>query len=164
MSVDRYLAVAHPIRSMSLRTVANATRAILILWAIIIVFCVPTVITHSSFDDGMCHFISEEYNYALYQTVFFLFSYILPIVIIIILYILMLKRLWFSGIPGRNVSSESVKSKKKVTRMVVVVVIIFACCWCPIQIVLILKSFDAYKMTTFGIAFQITANVLGKFA
>ncbi|XP_075587813.1 allatostatin-A receptor isoform X2 [Dermatophagoides farinae] len=167
MSLDRYLAVAHPIRSISLRTVKNANRAILILWIFILLFCIPTFITHNvSYDnssDGVysvCNFLTEEYSYALYQVIFCLFSYVIPILLILILYILMLKRLWFSGIPGRNMSSESVRSKKKVTRMVVIVVIIFACCWCPIQIILVLRSFNVYELSTTKVIIQITGQVL----
>lgn len=169
MSLDRYLAVAHPIRSISLRTVANANRAIMIMWAFIIIFCIPTIITHNVIYENderlysLCQFLKDDYNFALYQVTFCLFSYVIPIFIIIILYILMLKRLWFGVIPGRNVSSESVRSKKKVTRMVVIVVIIFACCWCPIHIILILKSFNLYNITPTSIAIQITGNTLGKF-
>jgi hypothetical protein len=43
---------------------------------------------------------------------------------------------------------------------VVVVVLVFAGCWCPIQIVLLLKSFNAYTMTPFRLLIQITAHVL----
>lgn len=167
MSLDRYLAVAHPIRSLSLRTVQNANRAIMVLWAIIIMVCVPTVITHNvSYGDNygvsVCAFQREVYSPTIYQVTFFLLSYIIPIFIIIILYILMLKRLWFGVIPGRNMSSESVRSKKKVTRMVVIVVIIFAVCWCPIQIVLVLKSFNLYSFTPTKIIIQIAGHILGK--
>ena len=168
MSMDRYLAVAHPIRSISLRTVPNANRAILIMWAFIIVFCIPTIITHNvtyqietEFYYSACHYFDEN-NKALYQATFCLFSYIIPILIIIVLYILMLKRLWFGVIPGRNMSSESVRSKKKVTRMVVIVVIIFACCWCPIQLILVLKSFNLYRITPVNVSIQIAGHILGK--
>lgn len=167
MSLDRYLAVAHPIRSISLRTVKNANRAILVLWVFILIFCIPTIITHNvSYDNyySVCTFLNEEYNFALYQVIFCLFSYIIPIFLIIILYILMLNRLWFTTIPGRNMSSESLRSKKKVTRMVVIVVIIFACCWCPIQIILVLKSFNIYQMSSLKVIIQITGHVLGKWS
>lgn len=72
----------------------------------------------------------------------------------------MLKRLWFGVAPGGRVSAESVKSKKRVTRMVVVVVVIFACCWCPIQIVLVLKSVSAYELNPTNIVIQITSHIL----
>lgn len=59
-------------------------------------------------------------------------------------------------------SAESVRSKKRVTRMVVVVVAVFAFCWFPIQTVLVLKSFSAYKIDTFKLIVQIGSHILGE--
>ena len=167
MSLDRYLAVAHPIQSMSIRTERNAYLAIFLTWITIIMACIPALISHKIIvfdgsDDPVCLFADQEYNQSLYQVCFFLSSYVIPISIILILYILMLKRLWFGAVPGGHMSAESVRSKKRVTRMVVVVVIIFACCWCPIQIVLVLKSFGLYELSVTRLVIQITAHILGK--
>ena len=166
MSLDRYLAVAHPIQSMSIRTEKNAYLAIFLTWITIILACIPALISHKVIafegsDDSVCLFSIEEYNQSLYQICFFLSSYVIPISIILILYVLMLKRLWFGAVPGGHMSAESVRSKKRVTRMVVVVVIIFACCWCPIQVVLVLKSFGRYEIDTKRLIIQIAAHILG---
>ena len=55
--------------------------------------------------------------------------------------------------------------QKRVTRLVVVVVLVFAGCWCPIQIVLLLKTYNAYTISmdsigSFRLVIQITAHVL----
>ena len=164
MSLDRYLAVAHPITSMSLRTVKNAHRAILVMWAVIIVFCIQTSVTHDvnyiNENASTCTFKTEEFSYILYQSSFFLFSFIIPIFVIIILYLLMLKRLWVGGnggFVGRNA-----RSKKKVTRMVSLVTLIFTCCWITLQVVLLLKSIELYPYTPLSVSIQIIGHVLGK--
>lgn len=170
MSLDRYLAVAHPIQSMSIRTERNAYYAIFIMWMTIFVACIPALITHGVFVDSfasspysVCIFLGQ-YNQSIFQVCFFLSSYVIPITIILILYMLMLKRLWFGAVPGGHMSVESVRSKRRVTRLVVVVVIIFAFCWCPIQIVLVLKSFDKYDVfNTTKLIIQITSHILGEF-
>lgn len=170
MSLDRYLAVAHPIQSMSIRTERNAYYAIFIMWMTIFVACIPALITHGVFVDSfasspysVCIFLSQ-YNQSIFQVCFFLSSYVIPITIILILYMLMLKRLWFGAVPGGHMSVESVRSKRRVTRLVVVVVIIFAFCWCPIQIVLVLKSFDKYDVfNTTKLIIQITSHIFGEF-
>ncbi|XP_054160509.1 allatostatin-A receptor-like isoform X2 [Oppia nitens] len=161
MSLDRYLAVAHPIQSMSIRTERNAYLAIFFTWITIIIACIPALISHRLIGDKytVCLF-AEEYNQSLYQICFFLSSYVIPIAIILILYVLMLKRLWFGAVPGGHMSAESVRSKKRVTRMIVVVVIIFAVCWCPIQVVLVLKSFDRYTLNRKNLVIQIAAHIL----
>ncbi|CAL1273166.1 unnamed protein product [Larinioides sclopetarius] len=168
MSLDRFLAVVHPITSMSIRTVQNACIAIGIMWAVIVLACIPALQSHGliyytyqSIEYSVCMFLSSEgYNYAAYQVCFFLSSYIIPLSLIFILYVLMLKRLWFGVAPGGRVSAESLKSKKRVTRMVVIVVVIFAVCWCPIQIVLVLKSVNSYGITPIRIVIQISAHIL----
>jgi allatostatin receptor len=165
MSLDRYLAVAHPIQSMSIRTERNAYLAIFFTWITIFLACIPALISHGviMFEDyPVCLFIVSDYNQSLYQICFFLSSYVIPISIILVLYVLMLKRLWFGNVPGGHMSAESVRSKKRVTRMVVVVVIIFACCWCPIQVVLVLKSFGEYNVfDTKNLIIQIASHILG---
>lgn len=46
MSLDRFLAVVHPIASMSVRTVQNAVIAIAIMWALIVLACIPALLSH----------------------------------------------------------------------------------------------------------------------
>lgn len=46
------------------------------------------------------------------------------------------------------------------TRLVVVVVLVFAVSWLPIQLVLLLKSLDAYQMNVIGLVIQITGHVM----
>lgn len=168
MSFDRFLAVVHPIPSMSIRTVRNALLAIAILWAVIVLACIPALESHglvsytiNGVEYSMCIFLSGEgYNYAAFQICFLLSSYIVPLSLIFVLYMLMLKRLWFGVAPGGRMSAESLKSKKRVTRMVVIVVVIFAVCWCPIQIVLVLKSVYAYPIDPLRVVVQITSHIL----
>lgn len=168
MSFDRFLAVVHPIASMSIRTVRNAFVAIGILWAVILLACIPALLSHGQvsyniygIQYSVCVFLSnEDYNYAAFQICFFMSSYIIPLALIFVLYMLMLKRLWFGVAPGGRISAESLKSKKRVTRMVVIVVVIFAVCWCPIQIVLVLKSVNSYPIGTFRIVVQIASHIL----
>ena len=72
----------------------------------------------------------------------------------------MLMRLWRGVAPGGRVSAESRRGKKRVTRMVCIVVVIFAVCWCPIQLVLVLKSLSLFEITHFTVMIQITSHVL----
>ncbi|XP_023233878.1 allatostatin-A receptor-like [Centruroides sculpturatus] len=168
MSLDRFLAVVHPITSMSIRTEKNAYIAIGLLWCLILLSCIPVSQSHGELPFvienvhySTCGFLSEEgYNLAAFHICFFLSSYVVPLALIFCLYMLMLKRLWFGNSPGGHVSAESLRSKKRVTRMVVVVVVIFAVCWCPIQIVLLLKSINAYEITPFRLMVQITSHTL----
>jgi allatostatin receptor len=46
MSVDRFLAVVYPVASISIRTENNTYLAIGIVWAIILISCVPALGAH----------------------------------------------------------------------------------------------------------------------
>ncbi|XP_058455654.1 allatostatin-A receptor isoform X3 [Malaya genurostris] len=142
MSLDRFLAVVHPITSMSVRTEKNAVIAIAIAWLIIITTAIPVAVSHGvlhypskGIDYTACLFLhTEGYNLVAFHVSFFLSSYVIPLSLISMLYVGMLIRLW-KGAPGGRVSAESRRGKKRVTRMVVIVVLAFAACWFPIQVV-----------------------------
>ncbi len=81
MSLDRFLAVVHPIASMYVRTEKNALTAIVIIWAIILILAVPVLNRHgevyyeySSGPHSVCVFLDQEringpdgYNLSVYQ-------------------------------------------------------------------------------------------------
>lgn len=110
-------AVVHPVASISIRTQKNASTAIILTWITILLTCSPALIAHGEqiYDFHGTHYsqcqFKEEYNKQLYHSIFFLSSYIVPITIVFVLYLLMLNRLWFGAVPGGRMSSESVRSK-----------------------------------------------------
>ncbi|GLH06464.1 G-protein coupled receptor moody [Gryllus bimaculatus] len=112
----------------------------------------------SRYTVNVSQVTKDEKNRA--RVSFFLTSYLVPLVLICGLYLGMLLRLWHGVAPGGHVSAESRRGKKRVTRMVVVVVVIFAVCWCPIQVILVLKTLDQYEITNTTVMLQIASHVL----
>ncbi|XP_053211742.1 allatostatin-A receptor-like [Panonychus citri] len=161
MSLDRFMAVVHPIASLSIRTEANAYRAITFLWIAIILLCLPTLVVHQVHraseqeNDHVCHVNSIDNK--IFAPSVFLSSYAIPLTLAFILYVCMLKRLWHNDIR----TGRSVRNKRKVTRMVVVVVVIFAICWGPIHIVLTLRSQGLFEPDSkFKLVSLIVSQVL----
>uniref|UniRef100_A0A182P7S1 G-protein coupled receptors family 1 profile domain-containing protein n=1 Tax=Anopheles epiroticus TaxID=199890 RepID=A0A182P7S1_9DIPT len=107
-----------------------------------------------------CGFLEKDSpSWAAFHIAFFLSSYVVPLILISVLYMWMLSRLWRSSVGGR--SAESKKGKKRVTRLVVIVVAAFASLWFPIQVILVLKSVDVFVADThFKISLQIVSHVL----
>ncbi|XP_075159183.1 allatostatin A receptor 1 [Haematobia irritans] len=168
MSFDRFLAVVHPVTSMSLRTERNATLAIIMAWILIVTTAIPVALAHSvriynfnGHNYTACVFSSDKEVWSLlgFQLSFFLSSYVAPLTLICFLYMGMLARLWKSA-PGCKPSAESRKGKRRVTRMVVVVVLAFAICWLPIHVILVLKAFNLYGTSHATVIIQIIAHVL----
>ncbi|XP_028968737.1 allatostatin-A receptor-like [Galendromus occidentalis] len=149
MSIDRYLAVVHPITSMQLRVERNSLIACAALWVIILIICLPVAFIHGTNEvrnpsEVYCTFDMDNYDHNLYQVVFSLTSFFAPLTVIFVLYVLMLNRLWLRA----RSSAESVRSRRRVTRLVVVVVVTFAVCWAPIQVILFLKSMQMINVAS----------------
>ncbi|XP_066584146.1 allatostatin-A receptor [Prorops nasuta] len=166
MSFDRYLAVVHPVPSISWRTENHAILAICIAWAVILCISTPALVIHgeilqdvgsgnSSSNMTACH-ILQEYDWSLFQVSFFLLSYVLPLTLICVFYMCMLVSLW----RGARVSAESRRGRRRATRLVLVVVGVFAFCWCPIQLILVMKSLKMYPLSPWTITIQIVSHIL----
>lgn len=170
MSLDRYLAVVHPISSMSYRTQMNTVWILIGLWGVVLVGHSPLLVQY----DVISYIYYGEYRSAclnaqtvqggpaarLFYGCFFIFGYVLPLSLICVLYGFMLKRLLYGVVPGGSQRAESIRSKKRVTKLVVIVVVIFALCWLPIQIIFIIQNFGNFAKEIPAIAAQMVSNCL----
>uniref|UniRef100_A0A3Q2CTW6 Opiate receptor-like 1 n=1 Tax=Cyprinodon variegatus TaxID=28743 RepID=A0A3Q2CTW6_CYPVA len=119
MSMDRYVAVCHPVKALDMRTPHKAKVK-------------PSVECIVDIPEP------KEHWDPVFGTCVFLFSFLIPVAIISICYSLMVKRL-------RNVrilsgSKEKDRNLRRITRMVLVVVAAFVVCWTPIQIMVLAQS------------------------
>jgi allatostatin receptor len=171
MSLDRYLAVVHPITSMSIRTERNAYFLIFLSWVII---CLGNMFmfwqykyypySHDGEDRSMCvnfAILQSPTNGRIFYGIFFCFGYCIPLATVCVLYGLMLKRLLYGVVPGIKQSMDSIRSKKRISRMVIIVVVIFAICWLPVQVLMLVQHFGnqapSYTFVGIGIASRCIA-------
>lgn len=165
MSWDRFIAVVYPVSRV--RSERNTIYSIIILWIIVILTNVPVFhvhgtlgVTYNGKNFMYCTFKLDNDLLAwdTYHSIFFVTSYLIPLIFISILYCFMLLRLWKSNL---SQSTESKRGKKRITRLVLVIVAAFAILWFPIQIILLLKSMGMYKSDShLTIALQIVAHIL----
>ena len=73
--------------------------AIMFTWISIMIVCIPALIFHQEQPHeepdeklNQCKFNGNLFNHSLYQLIFFMLSFVLPITIIFALYLFMLKR------------------------------------------------------------------------
>ncbi|XP_077979625.1 galanin receptor 2b-like [Glandiceps talaboti] len=171
MSLDRFLAVVYPIRSMKIRSPTYALIAVLVIWVISIVIAMPYmvlfVVVVSSYNGEIyigCIDDWQDFSQrALYNTCIFVFGYLIPFLLITFVYLMMLKRLWGSVAPSNTVN-DNVKAKKKVTQMVIVVVIVFGLCWLPHHIITMWYHYDTrFPFNTFTYGLRLLAMFLSAF-
>ncbi|XP_017292496.1 somatostatin receptor type 5 [Kryptolebias marmoratus] len=135
MSVDRYLAVVHPIRSSWWRRPRVAKAISGTVWAGSFVVVLPVVVFADVLkDDGNCSIVWPE-PAEVWKTSFIVYTCIVgffcPLLVISLCYLLIIIKVRSVGKRTQATSSRRRKSERKITRMVVVVVAVFILCWLP---------------------------------
>ncbi|XP_046889042.1 somatostatin receptor type 2 [Hypomesus transpacificus] len=139
MSIDRYLAVVHPIRSTKWRKPRVAKVINLTVWGVSLLVNLPIMIfsglTTNKKQAHSCTIVWPEPQ-AAYYTAFmfytFFVGFFLPLTVICLCYLLIIVKVKSSGM--RVGSSKRKRSERKVTRMVSIVVAVFVFCWLPFYV------------------------------
>ncbi|XP_054616484.1 somatostatin receptor type 5-like [Dunckerocampus dactyliophorus] len=135
MSVDRYLAVNHPIRSAKWRRpqlakVVNGT-----VWALSFLVVLPVVVfANVQKAGGTCNIVWPQ-PANVWRAAFIIYTssvgFLCPLLIICLCYLLIVFKIRSSARKVHAASTKRRKSERKVTRMVVIVVAVFVFCWLP---------------------------------
>lgn len=143
IAVDRYFGVTRPLQASPILNHFWLVVAALWIWAVGSaagmqsmanlkfvgkqVYCV-TDYSHVEFTAG---------NIA--ALCLLLLNFIVPLVVMTVLYSIVCLRLWSRDPPGEEANQEerheeAMKTAKKVTRMMIIVVVLFVLCWFPFQV------------------------------
>ncbi|XP_032394331.1 somatostatin receptor type 5 isoform X3 [Etheostoma spectabile] len=133
MSIDRYLAVVHPIRSAKWRRPQAAKVFNGMVWVVSLLIVLPvTIYSRVQEDFNTCN-ITWPAPRELWSIVFILYTSILgffgPLVVICLCYLLIVIKVRSASM--RVGLTKRRKSERKVTRMVVIIVLVFVLCWLP---------------------------------
>ncbi|KAJ6659703.1 hypothetical protein lerEdw1_018416 [Lerista edwardsae] len=133
MSLDRYLAVVHPLQSTKWRHPQIAKLVSVALWAVSFVVVLPMIIfadVHEAFR--ICN-MSWPDPVPVWSAVFIVYTSVLgffgPLLVICLCYLLIVIKVKASGI--KVSSTRRRRSERKVTQMVVIIVVVFVFCWLP---------------------------------
>ncbi|XP_076594418.1 opioid receptor, delta 1b [Chaetodon auriga] len=145
MSVDRYIAVCHPVRALDFRTPAKAKLINVCIWILSSAIGVPvmimaiTKVTEKGNTACMLRFPKPEWYWdTVMKICVFIFAFVVPVLVITICYGLMILRL--KSVRLLSGSKEKDRNLRRITRMVLVVVAAFIICWTPIHIFIIIKT------------------------
>ncbi|NWV12282.1 SSR5 protein, partial [Ptilonorhynchus violaceus] len=166
MSADRYLAVAHPVRSAKWRRPRVAKAVSGAVWALAFVVVLPvTVFADVQEDFHTCNMNWPE-PVGVWAAAFIVYTSVLgffgPLLVICLCYLLIVVKVKSSGARAR--SARRRRSERKVTRMVVVIVLVFVLCWLPfytmniVNLVLILPADPALEGLYFFMVVLSYAN------
>ncbi|KAF7495164.1 Tachykinin-like peptides receptor 86C [Sarcoptes scabiei] len=144
-SKERYNAIVHPLKKRMSKNLAIVQ--ISMIWLASAVFALPALIFSKTINDPsiprtVCLMIWPD-GYPgkskldfIYNLLFLILTYLLPLITMAIAYTLMGKKLWGSKQIGENTSIQIglVQAKQKVVQMLIFVVVVFAVCWLPYHI------------------------------
>ncbi|XP_041848609.1 neuromedin-U receptor 1-like [Melanotaenia boesemani] len=159
LSVERYVAVMHPLKVKLMTTRAHVKRVIFMLWGLSMLCAVPNTSLHGIVvlppwfgrkfpRSAICHVVRPTWMYSLIILISMLAFFVLPMLIISILYFLIgleLHRERVITVVGtdRCFEPESVSKSHKqklskrtvqVTKMLCVLVVVFGLCWAPFHV------------------------------
>nr|XP_006118974.1 somatostatin receptor type 3 isoform X1 [Pelodiscus sinensis] len=143
MSVDRYLAVVHPGKSLKWRTARVAKAVSATVWVLSSVVVLPVVVfSHLPLGMSTCHIQWPE-PASVWRAGFIIYTATLgffgPLLVICLCYLLIVVKVRSSGRRVRALSSKRKRSERRVTRMVVTVVAVFVLCWLPFYVLNIIN-------------------------
>ncbi|XP_053571011.1 kappa-type opioid receptor isoform X1 [Bombina bombina] len=144
MSVDRYIAVCHPVKALDFRTPQKAKIINVCIWLLSSSVGISAIVLGGTkISDGATECALQfSSHYWYWDTVMkicvFIFAFIIPVFIITICYTLMILRL--KSVRLLSGSREKDRNLRRITRLVLVVVAVFIVCWTPIHIFVLVEA------------------------
>uniref|UniRef100_A0A8C0ZWV4 Galanin receptor type 3 n=1 Tax=Castor canadensis TaxID=51338 RepID=A0A8C0ZWV4_CASCN len=137
VSVDRYLAVRHPLRSRALRTPRNARAAVVLVWLLAALFSAPYLSYYGTVRYGaleLCVPAWEDARRRALDVATFAAGYLLPVAVVSLAYGRTLRFLWAAVGPA-GAAAAAAEARRRATgragRAMLAVAALYALCWGP---------------------------------
>lgn len=101
-----------------------------------------------------------------YTLVLFITLYVFPLLTMVVMYSIIVSKLWRRQIPGFRSSQDELRSRalrKKVVKMLITVITLFCACWLPLYVYQFIYFFALHKVPCFDttLSFYFTSLFLG---
>lgn len=167
ISLDRCVVIWFPLRRIFTSKVLKASLAA--SWIYSLAFSMPLIVMTTTRRDAAGSYHCREFNWPTprakinYTTAFTICSYIIPLVIISIAYILIAVKLWNRELPGHQTleyQKKAHETTKKAITMLVTVVAVFALCWLPLQAREFMLNYFPETISLFPIELEVFQSIL----
>ncbi|XP_078184933.1 neuromedin-U receptor 1 isoform X1 [Callithrix jacchus] len=190
LSVERYVAVVHPLKARSMVTRAHVRRVLGTVWGLAMLCSLPNTSLHGIQqlqlpcrgpvpDSTMCMLVRPRPLYSLVVQTTALLFFCLPMAIISVLYLLIGLRLWRERLlliqEAQGRGSKAARSRhtcrlqqrdrgrRQVTKMLFVLVVVFGICWAPFHADRVMWSLVSQWTEGLKLAFQYLHVISGVF-
>ncbi|XP_069125676.1 RYamide receptor-like [Argopecten irradians] len=159
MSVDRYMAIVHPLRPKL--TYNGVALTLLMVWLLAFAMPIPTALSaglhipdiSNASDSHACytkkvHCLenwSNESQRSVYSLLIMTLQYGIPLVVLALTYTRIGVIIWVRRTPGEAVRQRDERfasSKRKMVKMMIVVVLLYALCWLPLHTLQLYTDLD----------------------
>ena len=148
ISLDRSFAILFPMKTVMTKNVVRF--AIATVWLGALAFSLPVMVASKTKQFKGTDFLScvevwAPMSASTYSLVLIIGGYIIPLIIIAVVYSLAGVRLWNRQLPGHKnlVSNKKAQSSsRRATAMLITVVIVFALSWLPFQALEMLRQYN----------------------
>ncbi|XP_045076581.1 type-1 angiotensin II receptor-like, partial [Coregonus clupeaformis] len=152
LSVDRHLAIVHPVRSRQRRTGFYARITCVLVWLLALLLSVPTALTRdlihiTNYNISTCGVLHPEGSRHLLLTISLMKSilgFLVPFLIIISCYCLIGRAL----VRARSIQKTTRSRDDEVLRMLAAAVLAFFLCWVPHQVFHLMELLAQLKVVT----------------
>ncbi|XP_032946677.1 galanin receptor type 2 isoform X1 [Rhinolophus ferrumequinum] len=162
VSLDRYLAIRYPLHSREMRTPRNALAAIGLIWGLSLLFSGPYLSYYRQSrlaNLTVCHPAWSAARRRAMDLCTFVFSYLLPVLVLGLTYARTLHYLWRAVDPV-VAGSGARHAKRKVTRMIIIVAALFCLCWLPHHALILCVWFGRFPLTRATYALRILSHLV----
>ncbi|XP_054841168.1 kappa-type opioid receptor isoform X2 [Eublepharis macularius] len=166
MSVDRYIAVCHPVKALDFRTPLKAKVINICIWLLSSSVGISAIVlggtkVREGSTECSLQFPDDDYVWwdIFMKICVFVFAFIIPVLIIVVCYTLMILRL--KSVRLLSGSREKDRNLRRITRLVLVVVAVFIICWTPIHIFVLVEALGDVSHNTAAISSYYFCIALG---
>lgn len=160
LAVTRYLTVVHPSWAYRSRTKRWLHVSAVLLWAPAMALAAPQFAFRNVGTNGVTHCFAflGDISQVVYSTALFLFSFILPLLVIILMYAKLYGFLRSTRTLGRALHVQHYQ--KQVTQTTALLVVVFTVCWLPSYIVMFCRIGKSVNSTNTVRALALTARLM----
>ena len=162
IAVDRFYAVARPLRSSPISQ--HLKKIILFLWVWSVAFSTSFLLKENFKEIKGSYYCDLTDDWNEINIIPVSLNVFLPVCVIAALYTIVCLKLWSRKVPGEGANqnqeqAEALKIARKVTGMMIVVVLLYVLCWFPLYISVILSFIGVVqlKQTSLGLFINFLA-------
>nr|XP_012421451.1 PREDICTED: galanin receptor type 3 [Odobenus rosmarus divergens] len=164
VSVDRYLAVRHPLRSRALRTPRNARAAVGLVWLLAALFSAPYLSYYGTVRYGaleLCVPAWEDARRRALDVATFAAGYLLPVAVVSLAYARTLRFLWAAVGPAGAAAAEARRrATGRAGRAMLAVAALYALCWGPHHALILCFWFGRFAFSPATYACRLASHCL----